>query len=168
MTCHRKYNVLFSKSLRISHSKRSFAGSNQAPWGLPKDEIWIQFHQQKLLVQWGQFQHIAPGSNMLHPLVSCTVPPHIFASHIGASMRRTKHHSKVTSTSQYQMLFITTSRSCPQLKIYITIVHSRVSESWWPGWQVTVQALRSSVQRACTVNIGQFTLDKLYGVHRIS
>ena len=67
-------------------------------------------------VQWGQFDILHQVAIRYTPL--CTVPPHIFASNIGASMRRTKHHSKVTSSSHFQMLFITTSCSCPNQKFY--------------------------------------------------
>ena len=79
-------------------------------------------------------RHIASGSNTLHSFMYS--PSHIFALNIGASMRRTKHHSKVTSTSHFQMLFITTSRSCPNQKFYRNVQKLQPWE--WPDYQANI------------------------------
>ena len=106
MTCHRKHSVLFSNFLEY-HILNS---PLQDP---TRHHESCQGTESGSRPTYRSFKCNEGNSNILHQVatcytpISCTVPPHIFASYKGASMRRTRHHSKVPSTSHFLMLLLT-------------------------------------------------------------
>ena len=95
----RKPYLMFSYQLKYPTLDIQPPGSTQATSELPPLWIRILSQQQQCHIK-RAIRHIAPGSNTLH-IYMYSPSTHIALS-IGAIMRRTIHHSKVTSTLHLQ------------------------------------------------------------------